>query len=401
MAIDTVTLYAGHGGSGGGIWTYTKQLLLNLNQHAAEQTSIKFYCFVNEAFDLLLNNMEVIKVDCDTRKLPNRMKYLHFTLPNLCKKWRIDLLHRLTPEIPFASKTPVVCTLHDFMAEFYERTGRNQGAGFMDRLRNKYFFKTKSYALQHSKAVLTPSQAIRNEAISQFAGEPNRVFVTELATMPAKVNTEPEKISTKPVQFFTIAAFHPHKGHERTIAVFESLRSATQMDAYLNLRGNIQDADTYNNIQKRIAASPERDRIKIIGFDPSSTLADIYKKADFVLLLSEYEGFGLPVLEAQAFGIPVICSAIETFREVAGEAALFISAKDPELIAKDIHALVTDHNKQQQLVQDGIANCRKYNWFETAAKTIAVYNSCLNTGYEFCKTKIEKKLPVIAAGEKE
>lgn len=384
VAIDTVTLYAGHGGSGGGIWTYTKQLLVNINQQAPYIRDVKFYCFVNTAFDLPLNNMEVIVVGSDTRKLPARMKYLHFSLPQLCKSWKIDLLHRLTPEIPFFIRTPVVATLHDFMAEFYEVTGRNKKAGMLTKLRNKYFFQTKSYALHHSKAVLTPSKAIRNEAINKFGGSAKSVFVTELASLSASTLPSMEKSSQQPIHFFTIAAFHPHKGHEQAIAVFEVLRSAYKLDAYLHFRGNVQEASAFKKIQDRIAISPEKERIKIVGFAAGSTLADIYNKADFVLLLSEYEGFGLPVLEAQSFGIPVICSDIPTFKEVAGDAALFISTKDPALTAQHIQALLCNPNRQKQLVFDGLQNAQKFSWEQTAAKTISVYQACLGSGYKVC-----------------
>lgn len=377
VAIDTVTIHAGHGGSGGGIWTYTRQLLLHLDQLAADYPQLGFYCLINAQFDVALRHIQTILVTSDTRKLPARMQYLHLTLPALCRKHHIDLLHRLTPEIPFRIGIPVVATLHDFMAEFYERTGRHTGAGLVDTWRNRYFFATKKFALRHSKAICTPSEAIRTEAIHRFGGDPNRVFVTELAAQMPPEHYVRQRNTNGPVTFYTVAAFHPHKGHLNCIAIFEALIQQTGMDARLFFRGNIQDRAAFATVEQRIQQSPVKDRIAIIPFDRNSTLGDIYNHADFLLLLSEYEGFGLPVLEAQAYGIPLVCSDIPTFKEVAAESAFYLNDTRPQEAAASLALLVNNTPLQAQLVQKGLQNVRRFSWALTAQKTASVYHHAL------------------------
>ena len=105
----------------------------------------------------------------------------------------------------------------------------------------------------------------------------------------------------------------------------------------LELRGFHNDADYCDRIKRQIAESRYSDFITMVEFDPSGCLEEIYQKADLVVLLSNYEGFGLPVLEAGLAGLLVVVSNIQALRELAGRHAVYIHLGDSsDAVAKNV-----------------------------------------------------------------
>ena len=92
-----------------------------------------------------------------------------------------------------------------------------------------------------------------------------------------------------------------------------------------------------------------------------------------MLNLSSYEGFGLPIIEAQSFGLPVICSDIEVFREIAGNSALFVNNTDYEGIAQRLHMLIKDKEEYRRLSTLGLENSKKYTWEKMADIVLETY----------------------------
>lgn len=113
-----------------------------------------------------------------------------------------------------------------------------------------------------------------------------------------------------------------------------------------------------------------------VEFEPfisKITLDEIYSKFDLVILLSEYEGFGLPVLEAQSYSIPVACSGIEIFREVLQESVFYLS---PDFNRNDIEDFVKQICNQEILdekIKKGLNNVKRFSWYEMSHDTLSLY----------------------------
>jgi glycosyltransferase involved in cell wall biosynthesis len=88
-----------------------------------------------------------------------------------------------------------------------------------------------------------------------------------------------------------------------------------------------------------------------------------------------HEGFGLPVLEAMASGVPVICSRIEPLTEVAGDATFFVDPYDHEDIAHGIAALLKDTALREKMIEKGLARAKKFTWEATALTTLDFLNN--------------------------
>lgn len=110
-----------------------------------------------------------------------------------------------------------------------------------------------------------------------------------------------------------------------------------------------------------------------LGFVDDEDLPHIYNLADCFVLPSFYEGFGIPILEAQACGCPIVISNPAPMKEVAGGAALIFNADNDRELAEVIEMAITDEEVKNSLVKRGLENVKKYSWKATAEKTIQVF----------------------------
>ncbi len=117
------------------------------------------------------------------------------------------------------------------------------------------------------------------------------------------------------------------------------------------------------------------DRVIFTGYVKSSELRSLYNGAFAVVYPSRYEGFGLPVLEAMACGVPVITTNVTSIPEVAGEAALMVSPDDTAALVQQICRLLSDGCLSKQLSKKGIEQASHFSWARAADETIAVYQS--------------------------
>lgn len=112
--------------------------------------------------------------------------------------------------------------------------------------------------------------------------------------------------------------------------------------------------------------------VALLGFVPDEELVLRYAAADAFVFLSEYEGFGLPVLEAMVRGLPVVTSTRPSLGELFGGAALLVEPTDAGAVAAALGRLLTSPHERDELVARGRARARQFSWAETAVRTLAV-----------------------------
>jgi alpha-1,3-rhamnosyl/mannosyltransferase len=131
------------------------------------------------------------------------------------------------------------------------------------------------------------------------------------------------------------------------------------------------------DVLKQIGNSPARGRIEVTGYIPTESLEALYARASVFAFPSLAEGFGMPVLEAMASGVPVLTSRSTALGEIAEGAALLVDPKAQEEITTGLVRLVSDDKLREQLIERGRERAALYSWERTCESTLAVYKEAL------------------------
>jgi alpha-1,3-rhamnosyl/mannosyltransferase len=131
-------------------------------------------------------------------------------------------------------------------------------------------------------------------------------------------------------------------------------------------------------IEARIRKHEDRGEVRWLGYVPAETLPTLYTGATMLVYPSLYEGFGLPVLEAMASGIPVITSNRASLPEVAGDVGFAIDPQDVEGLRACMQSLIEDKKEAARRAALGIARARQFTWQACAEQTLAVYKKAID-----------------------
>jgi glycosyltransferase involved in cell wall biosynthesis len=108
----------------------------------------------------------------------------------------------------------------------------------------------------------------------------------------------------------------------------------------------------------------------------AADLAAVYKQAEVFVFPSIYEGFGFPLLEAMAHGVPVIAARSSSLPEVGGDAALYFDPSDADALAAQLSRVLNDSTLRDQLIARGRERVEQFPWSVAAAKTLEVLRRC-------------------------
>lgn len=164
-----------------------------------------------------------------------------------------------------------------------------------------------------------------------------------------------------------VGAIQPRKNILTLLEAFASERAKYE-DMKLVLAG--EKAWLWKETLEAVERHPFRDDIILTGKVSFSDLATLYASAKMFVFPSLYEGFGIPVLEAMAAGVPVICSDNSSLPEVGGDAALYFDALNVEELASRIGSLWTDEALCATMIRKGRENTKHFSWDECAQETL-------------------------------
>jgi glycosyltransferase involved in cell wall biosynthesis len=176
----------------------------------------------------------------------------------------------------------------------------------------------------------------------------------------------------------TVGSIEPRKNLVRLLEAIHSLR---ETDARLHLVHAGAPGWLATDVPAALDALGLRDRVSFVGYVASEDLPVVYSLARLFVYPSLFEGFGLPVLEAMACGVPVITSSVASLPEVAGDAARLV---DPTSVGEIAHAITkvwSDESMRVDLSRRGIERAKLFSWERTARETLSVYEQVLDAEY--------------------
>jgi glycosyltransferase involved in cell wall biosynthesis len=181
--------------------------------------------------------------------------------------------------------------------------------------------------------------------------------VPEVAEQPA--------VSTGPPTILYPAATYPHKNHLVLIDAFNQL-AERHPEVRLVLTGGAGRAET--QVATAVANSPHTSRIDRTGRVPENELVQRMAAATVLAFPSSYEGFGLPVLEAMALGVPVVVGADTPAADLVAEPTQMIDPTDANAWAEALAFLISEPNQRHQAAQQGLARAQAHRWEHSAAQ---------------------------------
>ncbi|MCB0794062.1 MAG: glycosyltransferase family 4 protein [Flavobacteriales bacterium] len=373
IIIDLVPIRPGKGGTGSGIWTHAKELVLAMDKDPRSE-AFSIHCLINPAQEPHFSTLRHIHA----HRYPDlkgsgvlRLLWIHLFLPMVCLLKRAKVLHKVATETPLYCPAVRVTTVHDFFNEFiHESTKATPSAG------SRYFAWASRLCFKKSQHVITVSEAVKQEAIARFPGTRATITAVHNGADVLRADVPAGHPPGSPFTVMCVAKFMPYKGQMEALGAFEQLldQLGEGPDPRLVLHGFSNDIGYFNAIQDRLTRSPLRGKVELRGYGASRSIMDIYADADLFLFLTRYEGFGLPVVESQGLNIPVVCSDIPVLREVGGEGAIYVDRSDPRGVAAAIQTLMTDRAAYERLQRAGRHNVDRFSWSRCALETLEVYD---------------------------
>lgn len=372
-----MNIIPGKGGSGGGIATYSIQYIQHLNDYV-DLKGKKIYCIKHPQLCQLDNckNIHFINYNYPGNFLM-RSLWIHIILPIFCIFKKIDILHRVTPEMPIIKVCKHVCTCHDLMFDFYLK--KNSLTNFLKNseiLKFRIFRIITSLALNGSNQIIVPSETIKKELIGAYKIKESKIHAIFEASVKKQHHNKTLDIfkQNENIKFIVVAGFYPHKGHLNVIKLASLFIENGFNNFNIAFRGNPAYPDYIREIRNQVIKNNLENNISFIPFTKNINAEDIYNGYDIFLLLSEYEGFGLPVLEAQAFGLPVFCSDIPIFREVLQNSAYFINRDISSINLSELLTKIKNKDFLIDLKHQGEKNVEKFSWVRMSQQTFNLYN---------------------------
>jgi glycosyltransferase involved in cell wall biosynthesis len=282
---------------------------------------------------------------------PNASRFL------LHDRWRIpsraDLFHGLNQRMPERRLRRAVCTFHDL----FVMTSEFSSADFRER-----FTRLARQAAEMSDLIVAVSAFTASQVESLLRVERARIRVIHHG-----VRSAPPHPARREAMILHVGAIQQRKNIARLVEAFESLPPQWR----LVIAGAAGFGAT--EIFARVDASPARARIEVTGFISDEQKRALYAKASVFAFPSLGEGFGIPVLEAMAAGVPVLCSNSSALPEVAGDCAVFVEPHRVESIREGLLRLIEDDALRSDLQTRGRLRAALFTWEGAVEKLLRVY----------------------------
>lgn len=283
----------------------------------------------------------------------------------------VDLFHSPNFILPPVRRAKTLLTVHDL--SFIRHP---QGA--VPGLR-KWLNRVVPRSLARADHILADSESTRQDLVDIFNLPPETITVVGAGvearfrpvTDAARLETVRRRYRLPPAEKFilSLGTLEPRKNFTGLIRAYN--QSPVRETHHLVIAGG--KGWLYDDIFAAAAGSPVSGRIHLIGFVDDDDLPALYSLADIFAYPSHYEGFGIPVIEAMACGTPVVCANNSCLPEVAGQAALQITATDIPALAGALHSMASNPHLRRQASQAGLQQAQKFTWPAAAQRLLAVY----------------------------
>ncbi|MCU1441464.1 MAG: glycosyltransferase family 1 protein [Rhodoglobus sp.] len=350
-------------GTKGGMESYTRELYRAIGAAGSEFTFVGIASTEGYRLDHSWFPGDVL--DSGTSG-ENRFRWAWGELVEV-SRWarRLDaqLIHSPATLGPMRSRVPTILTMHDMLyfshPEYMSTPLYTLPVRWMEKR-----------AAANASRIIAISDWTATQITKYLHVAPDRLQVVLSAGMP--VTTAPERPLERATDLIlAIGNRRPHKNFEGLVRALALVDASVR--PRLVITGSRGD-DPLRPIVERLGLEPW---VTLREWVPDDELETLRCEATALAMPSFDEGFGLPVLDAMAVGLPVIISDIPVFREIAGDAAIYFDPKDDAAIAKAIAQVVADPAVGELLAERGYAQAAKFSWADVASGTLDAFRTAI------------------------
>ena len=356
MRIGVNALYLIPGGVGG-TEIYLRCLLAAL---AEIDTANEYFVFTNRETDATLApaaaNFHIQPQPVRASFRPARIGWEQTGLPFACLRLKLDVLLNPGFTAPVYAPCPSVTVFHDLQHKRHPEYFR--------------WFELPAWRLllyasaQVSRFVLADSEATRADVLLYY-----RLPESQVRLAPLGVDRAFFGLPRRPERFLlAVSTSHPHKNLDRLLAAFAEFRRARPEFRLVVTGVKGFAAEPLQALRDTLGLESA---VEFTGWIPRQELYDLFSRAWAFVYPSRFEGFGLPVLEALAAGVPSACSAIEPLRGIAADAALLFDPDDTAAMRAALERVVCDEPLRARLAEAGPRRAADFSWQHTARLTLA------------------------------
>jgi len=293
---------------------------------------------------------------------------LTFWLP-----WQAELFHSLAQRPPAFHFKREIVTVFDI----FPITGDEYSSGDFRRK----FSALLREAVGRATCVITSSRYTAEQLLAHTSVSASKLRIIPLGVDPPSLTLSPgERLAARERlvgegnhMILSVGVLQTRKN---TLNALRALETLPERYRLMLVGGNGYGSEAIHEYIRRQGLAP---RVQVRGYVALSDLRALYQSASALLFPSWEEGFGLPVLEAMANGLPVVASRTASLPEVGGEAALYVDPHDPQDIAEKVRRAVEDSELRGKMIQQGLERAREFSWRRVAEATLKVYDEALST----------------------
>lgn len=293
------------------------------------------------------------------------------SVPKALERVDADVYHSPYYMMPFRPGVPAILTVHDLIPMLFpERSSLQARHGFPIMLR---------LALRACVHVIAVSACTRKDLLREFQLSEETASVVTEAPDPrlhpqsaSRVEELRHRLRLPGRYVLYVGSNKPHKNLERLLRAWGRIREQPGVrDWHLVMAGRTDER--YPEVDRALAKLGPAGRATHLGPIEEDDLAALYTGAGLFVYPSVYEGFGLPVIEAMACGVPVACSGVSSLPEVAGSAARLFEPTDEGAIGAAMLELLSKEDERRRMAKASIQQASLFSWQEAARQTLAIY----------------------------
>jgi glycosyltransferase involved in cell wall biosynthesis len=369
LAFDATTIR----GNKTGVGYYSARLLERLSAVGGDDNPI------DEILVLSNRELELAEIPrgcrfVDEGRFPLRAVWMQAVLPFVLERARPDLCHFTNFLGPYFTKAPYVVTFHDMTLELLP-----QCHTWKKRLLTRAL---SPQIAKRARLIITPSQSAKRD-LSRLFGIPEGKIRAIPHAPDGQFREQRSRKSLARIEasygvrapyLLYVGTLEPRKNLTRAMTAFSRI-SSRYPDLRFYLAGDLGWRS--KEFLRTLEAIPNRDRIARLGYVAEEDLPALYSNAELFVYPSLYEGFGFPVVEAMACGVPVVTSSTSSLAEIAEGAALLVDPHDTGAIAEAMDQALCDREEHERLRIAGLSRVRSFSWERSTRETLQVYEEAL------------------------